>query len=116
MATRKPETVEKGQYTYPNYKNIFKIRGKTSRVFYRNRLVGDPQKSLCPGRIDFIKNRNAQAELTLLKTHQTYHKHPKQTKLDIMKNIYYELINTGYERDGALYIKSANQEYCFGKL
>ena len=32
------------------------------------------------------------------------------------RNIYYELINTGYERDGALYIKSANQEYCFGKL
>ena len=32
------------------------------------------------------------------------------------RSIYYELINTGYERDGALYIKSANQEYCLGKL
>ena len=32
------------------------------------------------------------------------------------RNIYYELINAGYEKDGALYIKSANQEYCFGKL
>jgi hypothetical protein len=32
------------------------------------------------------------------------------------RNIYYELINTAYERDGALYINSANQEYCFGRL